>query len=60
MKWYRIILFQIKFRNQCKIYLPVERTCKETIVKEIFKLISELPSQTLTNGKSQDELGYLK
>lgn len=46
--------------SEYKIYLPVKRTCKETIVKEIFKLISELPSQTLTNGKSQDELGDLK
>lgn len=47
MKWYRIILFQIKFRNQnAKSTCSEKITCKETIVKEILKLISELPSQT--------------
>lgn len=42
-----------------EIYLPVKRTCKDSIVKEVFKLISNIPLQTLKNGmmgKSEDEL----
>lgn len=48
--------------SECEIYLPVKRTCKENIVKEVFKLISKLPFQTLKNGmmgKFQDKLGEL-
>lgn len=47
---------------ECEICLSVKRMRKENIVKEVFKLISEVPFQTLKNvmmGKSQDELGEL-
>lgn len=48
--------------SERKIYLPVKRTCKENIVKEVVKLISKVPFQILKNGmmgKSHDELGEL-
>lgn len=48
--------------SECEIYLPVKRTCKENIVKAVFRLISKVPFQTLKNGmteNSQDELGEL-